>query len=115
MNRKEVTLALDGNGAFGPAVVKGIIILVGVSTVSFMMGTTSLHDRYSPLFDLIETTSVVAFSVEYALRLWVASDPWDYAKQPVALFDLFSVLPSWVDACIPGDNFPALQFLRMLR
>jgi voltage-gated potassium channel len=116
MMRAEAALALDGGGASGPAVVRGIVLLVCLSTLSFALGTIEdLRSSYGGAFDLVEAGCVLAFSVEYGLRVWVAANPWAYMATPLALVDLASVLPSWVDACLPGDNFPSLQFLRMLR
>jgi voltage-gated potassium channel len=75
----------------------------------------SLNSEYSEIFDAIEGISVLVFTVEYILRLSVADDAVAWMVQPIALVDLLSVLPFWLDLFLPGDVFPAVQFLRMLR
>ena len=116
LHSSELALTLDGGGVWGPTFVKMIVFLVFLSTVSFALSTEdSWYERNSALFTGIEYFCVIIFTVEYVLRLWVSENVLAYVFHPIALVDLFSILPSWVDLVIPGDAFPALQFLRMLR
>ena len=111
-----VAKSLDGKGKYGGITVKLIVALVIFSTASFALSTVeSLADTHESMFSLIEAISIGIFTVEYFLRCWVADDMFAYMMTPIALIDLCSVLPSWLDAFIPGDQFPAFNFLRMLR
>jgi hypothetical protein len=116
LNSSELARTLDGGGIWGPTFVKTIVFLVLLSTASFAISTVeSLSEANSGLFTGIEYFCVIIFTIEYSLRLWVAENVLAYVIHPIALVDLFSILPSWLDLVIPGDAFPALQFLRMLR
>jgi voltage-gated potassium channel len=70
---------------------------------------------------VFEVLSVIVFTVEYLLRLWVAplaprfqGAVWGrvrYALTPLALVDLWAVLPFYLPMLIPLD----LRFIRALR
>ena len=114
-SRESIRDTLDGKGATGWLVVQVIVWLVGVSTLSFALSTVEeIKVEYEGIFDLVEVVTVGIFSVEYIFRVWVA-DSYFYIFEPIAIVDLLSILPSWIDSVLPGDQFPALQFLRMLR
>jgi hypothetical protein len=103
-------------GPWGALVVKVLVALVLLSTFTFALSTVeSLDAVYDPLLDGVEAFCVIVFTIEYALRLGLAEDKCAYALSFIAVIDLLSILPSWLDLLIPGDAFPALQFLRMLR
>jgi hypothetical protein len=107
---------LDGKGAYGGKFVNFVVCLVFISTLSFMLSTdVDMNAEYSSIFTLIEGVCTVIFAIEYVLRLVVAENMCFYILQPIALVDLASILPTILDQLFPGDNFPAMQFLRMLR
>lgn len=107
---------LDGGGKYGHLVVKVIILAVIASTVSFSLSTVEeLNDSMGWLFNLVELTSVTLFTIEYATRLFVAESFWAQVFDFYSIIDLCSILPSWLDFILPGDQFPAIQFLRMTR
>jgi voltage-gated potassium channel len=86
----------------------------------------SLNASYGWLFDAIEYVSLVVFTAEYLLRLWVAVEhPLNrqmrpfmarvrYAISPGGLIDLLAVLPFWFAFMLPPD-LRVLQVLRMVR
>jgi len=114
--KQTIARALDGKGRYGSITVKVIIALVIFSTASFALSTVeSLSDANEAVFSLIEVVSIGIFTLEYVLRCWTADDMCAYIMTPIAIIDLCSVLPSWIDAVVPGDQFPAFNFLRMLR
>mmetsp|Transcript_21568 Transcript_21568/g.31362 ORF Transcript_21568/g.31362 Transcript_21568/m.31362 type:complete len:1172 (-) Transcript_21568:211-3726(-) len=116
MQKSDIAKTLDGKGEWGPFLVQILVFLVLISTLSFAVSTVdSLTPTYDPLFSGIECFCVIVFTIEYVMRLWVADSVLSWMFQPIAIVDLFSILPSWLDLIIPGDAFPALQFLRMLR
>ena len=79
----------------------------------------------SPL-TLIEYFSLIVFTVEYGLRLWVAIEHGPhrhlaamrsrlkYALSPAGLVDLIAVLPFWFALVLPGD-FRVLLVFRIVR
>ncbi len=80
----------------------------------------SLHAKYESFFFYFELVSVIIFSIEYVLRIWVAVEnetfrkPFRgrlrYAFTPLAVIDLLAILPFYL-AFFPID----LRFLRILR
>ena len=104
------------------------LILVNLAAVIFE-SVPSLNARYHELFFLIEIVSLVVFTVEYLLRLWVASEHepnrhlppnrarLKYATSAAGLVDLLSVLPFWFAPIVPGDlrGILVLRILRFLK
>lgn len=72
---------------------------------------------------IVETISVVIFTIEYILRLWVADLSYPelppfrarlkYIRSFAAVIDLVSLLPSFISAM--SANFMGLRMLRVLR
>jgi len=66
------------------------------------------------------------FMVEYGLRLWVSADApheqdlsfwqkrWIYIRSPMGLIDLFSFLPLFLFAVLPGDILGDLRILKLV-
>ena len=67
------------------------------------------------LFNLVEVASVILFTIEYLTRVYVADNFWAQVFDFYSVIDLCSILPSWLDLILPGDQFPAVQFLRITR
>jgi hypothetical protein len=114
---ENVARGLDGKGPAGPMVVRVMVFLVAISTLAFALSTINeLNEQYGDMFTFVEAASVLIFTIDYVLRLITSkSGPLYYIFEPMAIVDLISILPSWMDALIPGDQLPAFQFLRMLR
>src|SRR5262245_66377625 len=86
----------------------------------------ALEAQYGPLFLAIEVLSLVAFTIEYALRVWVAAEHapyrrssdrkarWKFVTSPLGVIDLLAVLPFWVALVLPADLRVLLGF-RMVR
>ncbi|MBI1779581.1 MAG: ion transporter [Proteobacteria bacterium] len=102
------------------------IILVNVTAI--VLGTVEgLPPSWHQVFDLIETAAVLAFTLEYGLRLWAAiEDPrrayrhpvWGrlhYAVSPLAVIDIVAILPFYLHLFwMPIDPSVAV-LLRALR
>ena len=99
-----------------------IVTQIVLNVTAVMLETVAgLSEHYSTLFTNFDIFSVAVFSVEYILRLWsCTSDPkWSgavrgrvrYALTPMALIDLFAVLPFYLPFIIGTD----LRFIRILR
>ena len=79
--------------------------------------------RYELVFSLVEYVSLVVFTVEYALRLWVAAEHGPhrhlsaararlkYALSAAGIVDLAAVLPFWFAFVLPAD----LRFILVFR
>ena len=98
-----------------------VLILINLVAVA-LQSMPPLATRYALLFDAIEIVSLVVFSAEYALRLWVAAEHGPhrhlsatrarlkYALSPAGLVDLVAVLPFWLALVVPADLRVVLVF-----
>ena len=105
-------------------IAAGIVTLILLNAVAVVVGSDPAHfQRYFGAFHLFELVSIAVFSVEYALRVWVAPENPRYAGQsdgsarmryivsPVALVDLIAILPAFLGMFFTID----LRYLRLLR
>jgi len=127
--RRRVYLALESHDEhsrsrfFGRAIVVLIIVnlvFVCLETVPEMAG------RFGPLFRAVELVSLVVFSAEYALRIWIAVEltpnrrmrpaaaRLKAAFSPAGIVDLVAVMPFWFAPLLPPD-FRVLLVLRVVR
>ncbi len=106
------------------AVSRSIAVLIIVNLLAVILQSVpDLEARYEAWFTLIELVSLVVFSVEYGLRLWVAAEHAQflhmtpgkarlkYAMSTTGIIDLVAVLPFWFAFVIPAD----LRFVLVLR
>ena len=99
-----------------------ILILANVAAV-VLESVPAVEEAYSALLQAFDAFSVAVFTVEYALRLWIAPEhPLYIAFTPLrarlkyalsfhALVDLFAFLPFYLGILVELD----LRFLRILR
>jgi voltage-gated potassium channel len=117
---KVLTVDVDGNArsrAFDQFLL--VLILLNVAAV-VAESVEPFGTRYQSFFSLFEIISVVIFSFEYLLRVWVCvEDPryshpvtgrLRYASSPLAIIDLLAILPFYL-SFITTD----LRMLRVLR
>lgn len=97
--------------------------LIVANVVAVILETIpSVAANYGPLFHAFELISIVVFSVEYVVRLWVCvershnasssalKERLTYLVSPLALVDLVAILPFFL-SFLGAD----LRFLRLLR
>ncbi|MCH6255321.1 ion transporter [Puniceicoccaceae bacterium K14] len=123
MNKKTVYNALEEQGEELAAgrwirIVLLTLILLNVFFV-VLQSVESINDRYSQSFYYFELFSVVIFGIEYLVRIWAINagekyrGAWGrlrYVFSPLALIDLFSILPF-----VLSMGFVDLRFLRIAR
>jgi voltage-gated potassium channel len=97
------------------------LILVNLAAV-VLQSVPEVDARYAAVFDGIEIVSLVVFTAEYGLRLWVAVEhgphrhlpAWrarlKYALSPAGIVDLIAVLPFWFALMLPADLRVVLVF-----
>ena len=111
----------------GAAVARLIIGLIVVNLVAVTLESVPEFElRYEALFTAIEFWSLVLFTVEYGLRIWVSVDHPPYRHlsplkarlkfitTPFGIIDLLAVLPFWFAFALPSD-VRVLLVLRMIR
>jgi voltage-gated potassium channel len=105
----------------------GLIALVIVNVVAVVLESVPrIEERYRDLFMVIEVFSLVAFTIEYGLRLWTAVEhmpfsdrsPWAarlaWARTPAAIVDLLAILPFYL-ALFQTTDLRALALFRLVR
>ena len=103
-------------------IAAGLMILILANVVVVMLETVDeLEVPYRRYFRAFEIFSVVIFSVEYLIRLWIINLNPDfrgpirgrlkYVLSPMALIDLASILPFYLPIAVSVD----LRMLRILR
>jgi voltage-gated potassium channel len=116
------------------AIVGRLIVVLIVANLAAMTleSVPSLAARYGPLFTAIEIMSLIVFTLEYGLRVWVARehDPhrrqnpqrarWKFITSPLGVTDLLAVLPFWLALVVPIDLravlvFRIVRFLKLAR
>jgi voltage-gated potassium channel len=115
------------------AVGQLIVLLIVVNLVSVTLESMpELEERYAALFTAIELVSLAVFTVEYALRIWVAPDHPPYRHlgahrarlsfilSASGIIDLLAVLPFWFAFVLPADLrvvlvFRVVRFLKLAR
>src|SRR3989441_921245 len=113
------------------SVVKFLLLSLIVASVAAVALETvgSLKASYASLFALIEVVAVAVFTLDYALRWWVAperdpasaAEPWRarlrYSVSAYGVIDLLAILPFYGNLFFPihPDWLRVLQLLRLLK
>jgi voltage-gated potassium channel len=97
------------------ALIVGNVIMVTLNTVM------SLAFKYGTFFWYFELFSVIVFSIEYVIRIWICTQSTSYRRpvlgrikyffSPLAIIDLIAIVPFILPMLIPVD----LIFMRTLR
>ena len=111
----------------GTWVDRALVTLIVINLVAVALESMPKYaSRYGTAFDWIEYVSLAVFTIEYALRLWVAVEhgPYrhlshmrarlKYAVSTAGIIDLIAVLPFWFAMLLPSD-FRFVLVFRMVR
>lgn len=112
-------------GNYQKSVDKWISILIIASLVALMFEhVEQVYEPNKRWFDWFELVSIVVFTIEYLLRLYIAPEDEEfkkrklprinYIKSPFAIIDLLSIAPFYLQAFVPLD-LRILRFMRLLR
>ena len=106
---------------------RAIVALIIVNLVAIsLQSVPRLQVRYASWFTGIEILSLVVFTLEYLLRMWVAVEHAPYghcsalqarfkfAVSPLGVVDLLAVAPFWLAFAVPAD-LRVVLVLRMVR
>ncbi len=98
-----------------------IITLIILNVVTIIIDTFDIPEWLNTVMTWVEIVSVIIFTIEYFLRIWVADMVYPkmsplrarlkYIFSFMAIIDLLAILPFYVPFLIPID----LRVLRMLR
>jgi len=110
-----------------------LILLVLVNIAAVVLESVPRYEQaFRGIFVAIETASLVVFTVEYLLRIWIAVEHaphrdlrplrarWRYIVSTNGLIDLVSVLPFWLAFAAPSELrivllFRMVRFLKLAR
>lgn len=110
-----------------------IALLVVLNLVAMTLESVpALEARYASLFTILELFSLIVFTLEYGLRIWVAPDHapyrhlsprqarWRFVSSSLGIIDLLAVLPFWFAFFFPVDLrwllvFRMVRFLKLVR
>ncbi|PQO40972.1 ion transporter [Blastopirellula marina] len=93
-----------------------ILTLIVLSLASFSLETMpNLSESGRRWLERFETLSVVVFSLEYLLRIYVASPKRNYVFSFFGLVDLLAILPFFVGLQFDLRSVRALRLLRLFR
>ena len=110
-----------------------IVALIVVNLIAVVLESVPAYEaRWHTLFDVVELFSLAVFTLEYALRVWVAVEhaPLRHLKpgvarlrfiaSPLGIIDLLAVLPFWLAFVAPVDLrvvlvFRFVRFLKLAR
>jgi len=99
--------------AFDVLLIAAILVSV---TVVILTTVHEVNDRHGRLLYLIEWCFTIAFTLEYALRLYCVRRPLHYARSFYGIVDLLSILPTYLGLLFTGTGpMLVIRIMRILR
>lgn len=94
-----------------------LIVVILLSLVVIMADSVeNLSSRYGALFQALEWTFTVLFTIEYILRLICVRHRWRYMRSFYGIVDLLAIAPTYAALLMPDLAFLlAVRTLRLLR
>ena len=93
-----------------------IQILILISVVTFSMETLpDLEPQTRSILRYIEVISVITFTVEYILRIYVADRKLKFIFSFFGIIDFLAILPFYLAVGVDLRSLRALRFLRLFR
>lgn len=92
----------------GKGVGYALVVLIVLSTITFMLETTHLFYRYEDFFVAFEEFVITIFVLEYLLRVLIARNRLKFIFSPLGIIDLLVIAPFFL-------RFLNLSFLRGFR
>lgn len=91
-----------------------LIVLILTNVVLLVLESVeSIALVFSEVFHVLDYVFMVAFTLEYLLRLYCVREPKKYAKSFYGIIDLLSILPSYLEFVLP--NWHMLMIIRSFR
>ncbi len=114
------------NGTLANIINNSLIILILLNVISIVAASEpGIKEKYAAFFYLIDVFTLVVFTIEYLIRVWVSIEGESsedrqpimtrlrYMVTPMALVDLLAILPSYL--LFLGHDLLILRALRLIR
>ncbi|MFV2093069.1 MAG: cyclic nucleotide-gated ion channel, partial [Hyphomicrobiales bacterium] len=115
-------------GLLARIVARSLVLLIIINVAAVVLQTVETIERaQARLFLAIEIVSIVIFTVEYVLRIWVADlqvplrhlSPWrarlKYVVQPGAIIDFLAIFPFFLGLFFAVGDWRYLRIFRLVR
>lgn len=128
--RQRAYRLLDGNGPKEIAVLcvrYGLFVLILINVATSVLSTIAeMNAEYGPVFDAIESASLLVFAAEYVLRVWIAPEGSFRSGEPAwksrllwmasveGLIDLMAVAP-FILSQLTDVDLRVIALVRLLR
>lgn len=107
----------ESNTTAGKAFDVALLILIIASIIVVMLDSVnSYRKQYGHIFDALEWTFTILFTLEYILRLISIKKPLRYVVSFLGIIDLLAIIPSYLSIFFTGaQSLLVLRALRLLR
>ncbi len=97
-----------------------LLILIIASVLSVILESIpALNARYLPVFQVLEWTFTILFTIEYLLRIYAVKKPMAYMFSFFGVIDLLAILPTYLSLVFYGSQYllviRAVRLLRVFR
>lgn len=94
-----------------------LIALILLSVLSVMLESVSfIQKTFGHVLYALEWTITIAFTLEYAARIWVVRSPRKYIFSFFGIIDLLSIIPTYLSLFLLGaQTLTILRAIRLLR
>jgi voltage-gated potassium channel len=93
-----------------------IQFLITLSLIAFTLDTLpNLSEEFSYWLYIIEVFTVIVFSIEYLLRIYVSDNKLKFLFSFYGLIDLFAILPFYLTSTIDLRSIRIFRLLRLFR
>ena len=107
----------ESNTVAGKAFDVSLLVVILASILVVMLDSVQrYHQHYGKLFDILEWTFTILFTIEYILRLICIKRPLLYVRSFLGTIDLLAIIPSYLSIFFVGaQSLLVLRALRLLR
>jgi len=94
-----------------------LLIAIFLSVIVVILESVKeLRIKYGELFNILEWTLTIVFTIEYFLRIIIVSKPRKYVKSFFGIIDFISILPSIIGfILVEAQSFMIIRAFRLLR
>ena len=117
MNKENLRKIIEDNSSFkGKLFDYFIQILIFVSLIAFAVETLPDNsEQLILLLNAIELISVIVFSIEYLLRIYVSKSPLKYIFSFYGIIDLLAILPFYLNVGLDLRSLRSFRIFRIFR